>query len=309
MTSTPPTPRTAQLIYTHVLANKDVSQAMTVVSESADGIPLGWILCFGGRNFWEPDDHVSDRGGQSSERSRYETPLEVAEARLRTALDSLRGCPHMWVWFASLELLHRRLLARGKKGFLQLRAPWALRDAALQARANEAVAWAENYINLVSNDRPADVQGKLGPLPELCPFVPRCTADDHRHFERVAIYADLAPAARAASLIGGLPPGDPAKFIALIDQQYAPTFATITALPPYPKPTPPPASAPAVPKHAEPAKPASASKTAVPKHAPPPKAPAPRPMPAPAPKPAAAPPAAESKPTGLLGKLKGLLGK
>lgn len=315
MTPLVPSPRPAQLVYTHVLANKDTSQAITVVAESADGIPMGWLLCFGGRNFWEPDDHVSDRGGQSAERSRFETPLDVAEARLRTAIDSVRGVPHLWVWFASLELLHRRVLARGKRGFLQLRAPWALGDAALHAKANEALAWAENYVNLASNDRAGDVGGKLGPMPELCPFVPRCVADDAKQFEKLTLYHDLAPAVRAAALVGGLPAGDPSKFAALVEQQYAPTFATLHNLAPYPKPTPTPPSASktALPKQATSTKP-SASKTAVPKQPatpPAPKTAPPKPAPpAPTAKPAGTSTAAtEQKPAGLLGKLKGLLGK
>lgn len=208
-----------------------------------DGIPVGWMLCFGGRNFWEPDDKVVDRGGTSATRDRFTTPLEVADARLLNAIEVLKASEHLWVWFAALELLRRRLVAKGRRGFVHLDAPWALRKDAVRERLTRVTAYAENYVNYVAADREGQVHQYAAAIEEFCPFVPHCTEEDAKRFRKVRSHAGLDEAERAAALIAGMP-RDPEHFRAAVANHYAPVFARIGELPPYPQPVAAPAITP-----------------------------------------------------------------
>jgi len=220
--------RTSRLLFAHERSG-DSARGGDVVFECEDGIPLGWLLCFGGRNFWNPDDQVADRGGTAAQRDRFETPLDVADARLSQAIDVLRGCPHLWVWLAPVDPFLRRLQSRGKRGFLRLEAPWA--DAAL---LNSLPAYVENYVNLVVASRLADIARVAAPIEKVSPFVPVCHSDDRKRFDRSPAYRNQADLRRVAALVVGLPADDAETWHARLDLVAAPAYARLANLPPYP---------------------------------------------------------------------------
>jgi hypothetical protein len=223
-------PRPAQLIYTGKLAHQDSTQQRIIIANCEDGVPLGWILCFGGRNYWEPGDHVDDRGGAMGERDRFETPLEVAEARLRQALDAVSDYEPIWVWFAGLELLHRRLLARGQRGFLHIEAAWMISDPHFRSTAIQAIPYAENLVNLVSTNRGGEIVRAVAPLEQVCPFVPHGRFEDRARFAALRGKSPLPPAVEAVTLLAGTPPGDVQKFHKHALDHYGETFSRIETL-------------------------------------------------------------------------------
>lgn len=229
--------RPARLIY---MLNPPAEGAEPATSEvlatSEQGIPIGWIMCFGGRNFWEPDDKVIDRGGTSANRDRYQTPLEVADARLINAIEVFRADPHLWVWFAALEIHRRRLIARGKNGFIRLEAPWAFATEKMRNQMHQALPQAENYVNYASTDRHALFQSTAAVFDEICPFVPHWEEGDERRFRKAKACAGLDDAVRAAAMIVGLPGNDPGAFPRTVETQYKQEFLKLGSLPPYPKP-------------------------------------------------------------------------
>lgn len=225
--------RPARLIFLANPKTEEGGEHGEVLAQCEDGIPMGWIFLFGGRNYWEPDDHV--RAGAASERSRFETPLEVAEARLTNALSSLSASPHLWVWFASLEILRRVLKAKGQKGYLRLDAPWAFDSEKKREKTMAVPAYAENYVNMVNADHVENVPQYVSPLEKLCPFVPRCMPDDaKRAREAGARYKALPEPARAAALLMGVPPEDTAHFVQRVESAYAAEYAKLATLPKYP---------------------------------------------------------------------------
>jgi hypothetical protein len=222
--------RPAQLVYTGKLAHQDSTQQRVVIAHSDDGLPLGWVLLFGGRNYWEPGDHVDDRGGATGVRDSFETPLEVAEARLRQALDAVSDYEPMWVWFAGLEMLHRRLQARGPHGFLHVEAAWMISDPSFRRVAGQAIPYAENLVNLVSHNRGSEIVRALGPLEQVCPFVPHGRIEDRARFARMKKVTEKDPAVLAVTLMGGVPPGDPSRFERLVADQYGELFSHLETL-------------------------------------------------------------------------------
>lgn len=217
------------------------SHAGEAICECEDGIPLGWLMCFGGRNFWAPDDMVADRGGTAAERDRFETPLEVADARMAQAIDGLRGCPHLWVWLAPVQVLHRRVQSRGKRGFLRLDAGWAFAGAGGELM-NSLPSYVENYVNMAVASRPADIARIAAPIEKISPFVPVCRPDDRKRFEKAAAYRTETDVRRVAALIVGTPAGDRDAWRARVEQIAGPEFARLASLPPYPAmPDAPPA--------------------------------------------------------------------
>lgn len=206
------------------------------LSECPDGIPVGWVLLFGGRNYWEPDETVADRGGAAGERSRFETPVEVAEARLTNAMTTLRAAEHLWVWFAALEILRLQIKTRGKGGVLRLEAPWALDGEERRNKTLRTTAYAENYVNMVGVGQIENVPQYVAPLDKICPFVPYCRPDDAKRARKAGgIFGNLDEAAQAAALIVGAPSADLDKFRRRVASVFEPEYAKLPSLPPYPE--------------------------------------------------------------------------
>lgn len=194
--------RQARLLFAKSIEEKS-GETMLV---SDDGIPFGWIFMFGGRNYWEPDDHVVDRGGTAAERDPFRTPLEVAEARVEQVMTALKGRNPVWPYLASLEVLHRRIIARGKTGFLKLEAPWATTKDKRRDSLQQAVSYGENYVNAVDAADLARLMPLVATLEEFAPFVPHGDAGDHKRFAKAR--AAESGARKAAILAVGIPPAD-----------------------------------------------------------------------------------------------------
>ncbi|MDK2973359.1 MAG: hypothetical protein PWP23_3114 [Candidatus Sumerlaeota bacterium] len=229
--------RPSRLLYlTTALHQQGGAESGDEVCSCPDGIPLGWVMLFGGRNYWEPDEQVAARGGAVGDRTRFETPIEVAEARLTNAISSLRSSEHLWVWFAALEILRLRIKGKGKTGVLRLEAPWALDNATHRDKTSRATAFAENYVNMVSVDRIENIPQYVAPLDKICPFVPYCKPDDHARFRKAAgIFKEYGEPAQAAALLVGIPQSDHDKFLRRVTSVYEPEFTKIPNLPPYPE--------------------------------------------------------------------------
>lgn len=202
-----------------------------VVSTSEEGLPLGWVFCFGGRNYHDPEDVIVARYGTAAARDPLATPIDVAEARLGNAITVLEENEHLWPWFASLTLLRQRLAARSGRGVLRIEAPW-LESTSAEYKAIGSLG--ENYVNCTTASR-------LDPLPRLarelgrvCPFVPACQPGDLKAFHKVA--GKKAGAVDAAERIVGLPGYKPERFAEIAEKHCAPAFALLGNLPPYPKP-------------------------------------------------------------------------
>jgi hypothetical protein len=227
--------RESRLLYLPRPTGGDTVEPGEVLSVSLEGIPMGWVFLFGGRNYWEPDEQVGERGGAASERQRFETPLEVADARLLNAMSSLRDSPHLWVWFASMEILRRRLKSKAKAGFLQLDAAWAFETPEIAAKTSQTPAYAENYVNMVNINRIENIPQYVSPLERICPFVPYCHPDDRKRARMAAKkLGDMSEAAAAAALLIGLPGDNPALFLERVTAFYEAEFRKIESLPPYP---------------------------------------------------------------------------
>ncbi|MBI5154430.1 hypothetical protein HZA57_04250 [Candidatus Poribacteria bacterium] len=222
--------REARLIYIQERWRATAPEKAEVVAESADGIPVGWIFLFGGRNVWEPDDKVEDRGGSSADRNRYESSMEVADARLSGTIDALRECPHLWGWMASMAIFHRRLRARGMKGFVRLDANWAFHNEQSRERINNCIAYVENAVNLIISARLPLISKTLAPLEEFCPFVPRYDAADLKRFKGAKPHRGLEGAPRAAALVVGLPPTQEDRFLALVKEECGSAFEGLERL-------------------------------------------------------------------------------
>ncbi len=226
--------RPSRLLY--LKSNTDNWENADVVMISEDKIPVGWILCFGGRNFCEPDDHVEDRGGASGSRNRFQTPLEVAEARLMNSISGLETCRHIWVWYAALRLLHRRVQARGKKGLLRIDANWAFAKPKQRERMNQAPALAENIVHLASTNKPWRIATAAHTLDAFCPYIPKCNDSDLKAFQKTKGYKGLDDPCRAAALMVGTPPDNPDRFIEAAHEIYQPEFEKLSTISIYPSP-------------------------------------------------------------------------
>ena len=213
------------------------AENVDVVAECPTGIPIAWIFCFGGRNIWEPDDQIKDRGGSSALRNRYETMAEVAEARLGNAVDALQGSPHLWVWLCSVEVLRRRLANRGKKGFLRVDANWAFKEEKSREKAVILTAQAENIVNLILMSRVREISSVMSGFDSFCPFVPHLEEKDRKRFAKAKGFEQVQGARRAAARVAGMPPRDQDRFLQQVDEVCAPEFEKLGTLPPYPMAT------------------------------------------------------------------------
>lgn len=168
-------------------------------------------------------------------RDRFETPIEVAEARLTNAINVFEYNPHLWVWMASLQLLRSRLVAKGKKGFIRLDAVWAFEKPEQRQNMNRITAYAENFVNLVSTERFAQLSTIMEPLDMVAPFMPRCEPADAKHFRKAArLYPDYDEATAAAALLIGVPLPNKERFPQQVASRYQEEFAKLKSLPPYP---------------------------------------------------------------------------
>ncbi|MGF1573083.1 MAG: hypothetical protein ACFCU1_08430 [Sumerlaeia bacterium] len=147
---------------------------------SSDGIPFGWIVLFGGRNYWEPDQLIEERGGVSSQRDQLISPMEVAQPRLQNAIDAFRQAPHLWPWLSSLEVLNNRLKTRSRKGFLKLNVPWM--DESALKQLQKSTAYMENVVYQI-NAGNLDVSKLLTQFDEITPWSPHSLADDLTRFQ------------------------------------------------------------------------------------------------------------------------------
>jgi hypothetical protein len=171
-------PRISQLVF----RDHRSSEEKSVLFECEEGIPFGWFVLFGGRNFWEPEQKIEDRGGVSSERDPLITPLEVAEPRLRNALDAFQQNPHLWPFVSSLELLHKRVKVRSRKGFLQLEAGWIMGNEAVEF--SKLAALMETLVFQV-NQGNTDLEKFLKPFQRYAPWVPLQNQGDKAEVESV----------------------------------------------------------------------------------------------------------------------------
>ena len=219
--------RPARLLY-------ELNDTTEVVSTSEDGIPIGWMLCFGGRNYWNPDDAVGGRGGAAEELAKFQTPLEVADARLTNALGSLSEIEHLWVWYAALDLLRRRIQAKGKKGYLLLDASWAMKLKGGQ-KLSTLTAYPENMVHLVDSGDIEKLPPLLQPLEGVCTFVPRLEKTDQTRFKKLKAYKSLSGAEKAAAAMVGWPEKDPVSFQRAVEKHYRPEFDKLGSLSPYPE--------------------------------------------------------------------------
>ncbi|MEQ8819330.1 MAG: hypothetical protein RLY93_03740 [Sumerlaeia bacterium] len=227
--------REARLLHsTNRFGNEAPDADAEVLFFCEDGIPLSWFLCFGGRNVWELDEKVEERGGTSADRNRFETPLEVAEGRLAHAIEGLSETPHLWVWYASLELLRRRIIARGRKGFLRLDANWAFQSGEQRESITTLPALMENMVNQTSNGQFQHIGTLLKPAEGFAPFVPLCAPEDKKRFEKAKAYRSLAGSDRATALMTGLPPDSADRYLERAREIHGPEFAKLGQLGPYP---------------------------------------------------------------------------
>lgn len=145
-----------------------------------NGIPFGWVILFGGRNYWEPDQPIEERGGVSAERDQLITPIEVSQPRLQNAIDAFKQAPHLWPWVSSLEVLNKRLKTRSRKGFLKLHVPWLSSDQLHEL--NKSTAYMENTVYQINSGN-LDVSKLLAQFEGLCPWTPLSIEADAKRFE------------------------------------------------------------------------------------------------------------------------------
>jgi len=201
--------RPSHLIFNESRTDLRTSQSTTegeVLYHSPYGVPLVWILAFGGRNIWNPGDDVEARGGVAGKRNPYETQVEVALARLEHAETALRSDPYWWAWFSALPILRRKLALKPKTGFIRVAAPWiiGLTDQQVE-RWRSATAFAENAVNFAATGRLPEAALALEELKPFCPFVPRGDSSDLKAFESADPYRNDPEPLRLALLTLGQP--------------------------------------------------------------------------------------------------------
>lgn len=149
------------------------SGAEEVLYRSDGGVPMLWVFAFGGRNIWDPGDDVRARGGAVGERDLYETPVEVALARLQHAEGNLHSAPALRFWFSAMSLLRRTLLLKPNRGFVRIAAPWvASADEDTAVHWRRATSFAENVVNYAGAGDLTMAMRNLQELEAICPFLP-----------------------------------------------------------------------------------------------------------------------------------------
>lgn len=169
--------RPSELLY----LDQRTSETGTTLLKCPNGIPFGWFVLFGGRNYWEPDQLIEERGGVSSERDQLISPLEVSQPRLQNALDAFNQSPHLWPWVCSLEVLNKRLKTRSRKGFLKLQAPWASKEDLHSI--TKSTAYMENVVYQINSGN-LNVSKLLTQFNEHSPWSPNCLPEDQERFQK-----------------------------------------------------------------------------------------------------------------------------
>lgn len=205
-----------------------------IICQSEDLIPIGWLTLFGGRNFCEPDQQVSDRGGTSALRDRWTTPMDAAQARINNAIEAFSECAHLWPYLAPLEILRRRLIAQGRKGFVHLNSPHISNNDESNQQAQQSLAIMENIVNLLISGRTERISPMLQSLDPLCPFVPHFTMKDHERFDSFADQKGGKVFTALAMASTGLPADNTQRFIELVQKECASDFEKREDLSAYP---------------------------------------------------------------------------
>ncbi|MDX1972708.1 MAG: hypothetical protein SFY68_09275 [Candidatus Sumerlaeia bacterium] len=222
-------PRHSQLVF----RDQRNSEEKAVLFECGEGIPFGWFVLFGGRNFWEPEQKIEERGGVSSERDPLITPLEVAEPRLRNALDAFQQNPHLWPFVNSLELLHKRVKVRSRKGFLQLEAGWIQGNEVVEF--SKLAALMETLVFQV-NQGNTDLEKFLKPFQGYAPWVPLQKQQDKTEAENVLrkMGKGIVSPAGLAMIMIGTPHGQWERFEEQVRELTYNVWADDFQFPPYP---------------------------------------------------------------------------
>lgn len=206
-------PRPAELHYHRTTSAAGSGSGSELVASSRDGLPFLWMILFGGRNYWQPDEEVAQRGGAAADRDLLQTPLEVAEARLLNASDALRSCPSTRPFSTAGPVLARRIASFGTRGILRVQAPWAAGTDAARKRLGSLLALTENYVNCADAGRREMLPALAKAIAEYSPFVPHADGED---LARCAAACGVAEpgSEQAALLMAGEPhPGHRRLFL------------------------------------------------------------------------------------------------
>jgi len=226
--------RPSHLIYNDQRTDLRTSQSTDgeVLYHSPYGVPLIWILAFGGRNIWNPGDDVEARGGLAGKRNPYETQVEVALVRLEQAETALRSEEYLWPWFSALPILRRKLALKPKAGFLRVAAPWVIGLTDQQVdRWRSATAFAENAVNFTAAGRQPDAMLALSELTPFCPFVPAGDSGDMKKFESLGTYPGVDAHLRLAQLTLG-DTDNREVFVKAVQKECVAALEAYRALPP-----------------------------------------------------------------------------
>ncbi len=227
----------SQLIFSTSRVDLRQSQEMSgeVLFESPDGVPVLWIFAFGARNVWNPGDQITDRGGAVGRRNAYETQVEVAQARLEHAQDSLSESQWLWPWYSAMPILRRKLHAKPASGFIRIRAPWLfeLDDKELSAWRS-ATSLVENAVHSISAGKLQDTARCLNQLRAFCPLVPLGDAEDQKDFANNGLYSSESEAMRLALLTLGKASNEKV-FQSAVEREVVPALESLKKLPPAPR--------------------------------------------------------------------------
>ena len=211
-------PRPARLLYSRLHPETHGCGAPELVASSEDGLPFLWMVLFGGRNFWEPDDAMEARGGAAARRNRWITPLEVAEARIVNAASALEACDSTRPYTASARVLARRVASIGRKGFVHVEAAWMGAGDLPAERLATLLALVENYVNFADVGQREALPALAQAIEAACPFVPRADGSDLQRLLACKAGRAHEGARRAAVLMCGMPaPEHEAMFFEGVD--------------------------------------------------------------------------------------------
>lgn len=197
------------------------------------GVPILWFFAFGGRNIWDPGDHVEERGGRVGERNPYETSLEVALTRLEHVEASISDDKYLWPLLSALPLMRRRLALKRKTGFLRVVAPWVIGLEQIHVdRWSAATAFAENFVNFLSHNRRPEAIRSIRELTPFCPFVPDGVLDDLKTIEAHKAYPKKPLEMRLTLLTMGEPQEAPETVENWVMRDVKPRLEAFRQLPP-----------------------------------------------------------------------------
>ncbi len=173
--------RTTRLIFTDLRLEEAKSQTSEgeTLFRCDYGVPVLWLMCFGGRNIWNPGDDIVARGGAVGSRNPFETEIEVAATRLEHAESSLRDSERFWPWLSGIVILRRKLLARPKTGYIRMVSPWVYQLSEEEyGKFKQATAFSENAVNLIDAHREWDAVQLMNNFESFCYFVPQFDGKD-----------------------------------------------------------------------------------------------------------------------------------